>query len=120
MTFDELFENRTLAAAKLKSILRERGFSKLSFCKKAEISRPTLDRILNADIDNKSTFDKHFQKILAVLNLSANDLLLFDEHPKEMEAVYSANAPADYRLSEKAKKQYDLLNDILDLCFIYY
>ena len=120
MKFDELFENRTLAAAKLKNILRERGLSKLSFCKKTEISRPTLDRILNADIDNKSTFDKHFQKILAELNLSTNDLLLYDEHPKEVEAVYSSNAPTDYQLSEKAKKQYDLLNDILDLCFIYY
>lgn len=54
MTFDELFENRPLAAAKLKSILREHGFSKLSFCKKAEISRPTLDRILNTEIIEKS------------------------------------------------------------------
>ena len=120
MNFDELFENRSLVAAKLKSILKERGFSKLSFCKKAEISRPTLDRILNADIEKKNTFDKNCQKNLAVLNLSVSDLLLFDERPKEVEAVYSSKAPTDYQMSEKAKKQYDLLNDILDLCFIYY
>lgn len=120
MRFDELFENRTLAASKLKTLLRERGFSKISFCKKADISRPTLDRILNAEIDNKSTFDKHFQKILAVLNLSVSDLLLFEDRPKEVSVVYSSTAPADYQMSEKAKKQYNLLNDILDLCYIYY
>lgn len=120
MRFDELFENRTLAASKLKTILRERGFSKVSFCKKTGISRPTFDKLLNADIDNKSTFDKHFQKILAALNLSVKDLLLFEERPKAITAVYSSTAPADYQMSEKAQKQYNLLQDVLELCFIYY
>lgn len=120
MKFDELFENRTLAASKLKAVLRERGFSKVSFCKKTDISRPTLDRILNAEIDNKSTFDRHFQKILTALNLDVNDFLLFEERPQEVAAVYSSTAPADHQMSEKAHKQYDLLQDVLDLCFIYY
>jgi hypothetical protein len=30
------------------------GFSKVSFCMKTEISRTTLDKILNGEIDNKS------------------------------------------------------------------
>ena len=63
MRFDELFEQRSLVASKLKECIRDKGYTKVSFAGKAEISRPTLDRLLNGAIDNKSTFDRHLQKI---------------------------------------------------------
>lgn len=69
MTFDILFEQRILVAEKLKECLRQSGFTKVSFSKKTGISRPTLDRLLNGTIDSKSTFDKHLQKILFVLDI---------------------------------------------------
>ena len=46
MRFDELFEQRSLVASKLKDCLRDKGYTKVSFAKKAEISRPTLDKLL--------------------------------------------------------------------------
>ena len=104
----------------LKNCIRDRGFTKVSLAKKANISRPTLDKILNGSIENKSTFDKHLQKILAVLNLSVDDLVFFEVKPKMVDVVYSQNAPNDYQMSEKAQKQYGLLMDVLDLCEIYY
>ena len=120
MKFDDLFEQRSLVAIKLKDCIIDCGYTKVSFAKKANISRPTLDRLLNGTIDNKSTFDKHLQKVLSVLNLSADKLIFFNTAPKAIDAVYSQNAPSDYQMSEKAKKQYELLMDILDLCDIYY
>jgi predicted transcriptional regulator len=120
MKFDDLFEQRNLVADKLKDCIRERGFTKVSFAKRAEISRPTLDKLLNGDIDNKSTFDKHLQKILSALDISVDELIFFETTPKNVEAVYSQNAPSDYKMSEKAKKQYGLLMDIIELCEIYY
>ena len=42
MRFDELFEMRKLTGTKLKDYIRSNGFSKVSFCKKTEISRPTF------------------------------------------------------------------------------
>ena len=120
MKFDDLFEQRSLVAIKLKDCIRDCGYTKVLFAKKANISRPTLDRLLNGTIDNKSTFDKHLQKVLSVLNLSADKLIFFNTAPKAIDAVYSQNAPSDYQMSEKAKKQYELLMDILDLCDIYY
>ena len=69
MRFDELFEMRKLTGTKLKDYIRSNGFSKVSFCKKTEISRPTLDKILNGEIDSKSTFDKHLNKILTSLSI---------------------------------------------------
>lgn len=120
MKFDDLFERRSLVATKLKDCIRERGFTKVSFAKKTEISRPTLDKLLNGDIDNKSTFDKHLQKILSALDISVNELIFFETAPKHVDVVYSQNTPNDYQMSEKAKKQYSLLMDILELCKIYY
>ena len=57
MCFDELFGMRKLTGTKLKDYIRSNGFSKVSFCKKTEISCSTLDKILNGDIDSKSTFE---------------------------------------------------------------
>jgi transcriptional regulator with XRE-family HTH domain len=120
MKFDDLFEQRSLVAAKLKVCMRERGYTKVSFSQKTDISRPTLDKLLNGDVDNKSTFDKHLQKILSELNLSADELLFFEAKPKAVDEGYSQNSLNDYNMSEKAQKQYGLLMDILGLCEIYY
>ena len=54
MRFDEHFGMRKLTGTKLKDYIRGNGFSKASFCMKTEISRTTLDKILNGEIDNKS------------------------------------------------------------------
>ena len=122
MKFDELFEQRSLVASKLKDVIRDMGYTKVSFASKADISRPTLDRLLNGSIDNKRSFDRHLQKILKLLNLTVEDLMLYHSVPKKVSTatVYSQNAPMNHEMSDKAKKQYDLLLDLIDLCAIYY
>lgn len=121
MNFEELFENRSLVASKLKDCIRDSGYTKVSFAEKAEISRPTLDKILNGSVDSKSTFDRHLQKILGVLNISVEDLMFYhSRQQKPMVAVYSKNAPGDHKMSDKASKQIELLLDVIDLCTIYY
>lgn len=122
MKFDELFEQRSLVASKLKECLRDMGYTKVSFAGKADISRPTLDKLLNGSIDNKTTFDRHLQKILKVLNMTVNDLMFYHSAPAKADTttVFSQNAPLDHKMSDTAKKQYDLLLDLIDLCAIYY
>ena len=63
MKFDELFEQRSLVASKLKACIRDKGYTKVSFAGKSDISCQTLDRLLCGAIDNKSTFERHLQKI---------------------------------------------------------
>lgn len=46
MRFDEHFSMRKLIGTKLKDYIRSNGFSKVSFCMKTEISRPTLDKAI--------------------------------------------------------------------------
>ena len=77
MKFDELFEHRSLVASKLKDCIRDMGYTKVSFAAKADISRPTLDKLLNGSIDSKSSFDRHLQKILKLLNMTVEDLMLY-------------------------------------------
>ena len=122
MRFDELFEQRSLVASKLKECIRDKGYTKVSFAEKTDISRPTLDRLLNGAIENKSTFDRHLQKILKVLNMSVEELLFYRSvQVKPVTAtVFSQNAPMEHEMSENAKKQYNLLLDVVDLCEIYY
>ena len=120
MRFDELFEKRKLTGTKLKDYIRSNGFSKVSFCKKTEISRPTLDKILNGEIDSKSTFDKHLNKILTSLSIDPDTLMGFSPRIQSADAVFSENAPIDYQVNDKAKMEYDLLQDILNLCSVYY
>ncbi len=122
MKFDELFEQRSLVASKLNECIRDMGYTKISFAAKADISRPTLDKLLNGSIDSKSSFDRHLQKILKLLNMTAEDFLLYRSAPKKPDTAtaYSQNAPLDHEMSDTAKKQYDLLLDVIDLCAIYY
>ncbi len=51
----------------------------------------------------KVPFDKHLQKILAVLNLSVDDLVFFEAKPKTVDVVYSENAPNDYQMNKRHK-----------------
>lgn len=122
MRFDELFEQRSLVASKLKECIRDKGYTKVSFAGKTDISHSTLDRLLNGAVDNKSTFDRHLQKILKVLNMSVEELLLYYSVSAKpvTTTVFWQNAPLQYEMSETAKKQYNLLLDVIDLCEIYY
>ena len=121
MYMQELFERRNVVAEQLKKCLRGLGFTKVSFSRKADISRPTLDKILNGSITSKSTFDKHIQKILDVLNMSAAEMMSYSINSKpNVDVVFSKNSPIDHQMSKKAQTQYDLMLDIIDLCAIYY
>ena len=66
MRFDELFEQRSLVASKLKECIRDKGYTKVSFAGKADISRPTLDKLLNGAFDLCKFYSMHI-KFLAIL-----------------------------------------------------
>ena len=120
MRFDELFAMRKLIGTKLKDYIRSNGFSKVSFCMKTEISRTTLDKILNGEIDNKSTFNKDLNKILTGLNMDLDTLMESSPRAQSVDVMCSQNAQIDYQMNDKAKMEHDLLQDILNLCSVYY
>lgn len=117
---DALFETRKLVGEKLKACIRSKRVTKVNICKKAKISRPILEEFLNGEIDNKSVFDEHLYKILDSLKITPDFLMKAlpeTQQPDEMclQAVFE-----NYQMSEKAMREYELLQDILNLCSIYY
>ena len=114
------FWNEKTDRNKIKGLYSQQWILKSIVCKKTEISRPTLDKILNGEIDSKSTFDKHLNKILTSLSIDPDTLMGFSPRVQSVDAVYSQNAPIDYQMNDKAKMEYDLLQDILNLCSVYY
>ena len=122
MKFDELFEHKSLVASKLKDCIRDMGDTKVSFAAKADISQPTFDKLLNGSIDSKSFFDRHLQKILKLLNMTVEDLMLYHSTASKLltATVYSQNVPMIHEMNGTAKKQYNLLLDVIDSCAIYY
>lgn len=75
MTINELSECKSQVASALKAYMDDNGYSKSSFAKAVGLSRPTLDKLLNAEMNKKSFFDKHMRKILEIIRLSPDDLL---------------------------------------------
>lgn len=71
----DLFDKRSIVGAKLEHILKQEGYTKTAFCKAAEISRPTLDKILSGGLTNKTNYEKHIRKILRCLKLSPDSLV---------------------------------------------
>lgn len=110
----EYTELRSIMAVKLKDCIRDKGYTKVSFASKANISRFDLEKMLDGTMENKSTFDNHLQKIMKVLNMTVEDLMLYQS--VSTRAVYSQNV----HMNDQAKKQYNLLLDIIDMCAIYY
>lgn len=122
MRFDELFEQRSLVASKLEDCIRDEGYTKASFAGKVDISHTILDRLLCGTVDNKNTFDRHMQKILKALNMSVEELLLYNSvSSKPVRAtVFSQNVNFEDGKNNAGKKPYDLFLDVIDLCAVYY
>ena len=97
MRFDELFEMRKLTGIKLKDYISGNG-----------------------EIDSKSSFDKHLNKIFTSLGIGPDTLMEFSTKTQSVDAMYSQKALINYQMNDKAKMEYDLLQDILNLCSVYY
>ena len=69
---DSLFYFRTSVGKQLNEILVEQKISKAEFAEKTGISRPTINKILSGEIDNRKTFETHLKKIMKSMNLTSS------------------------------------------------
>ncbi|MBS6204023.1 MAG: helix-turn-helix transcriptional regulator [Firmicutes bacterium] len=66
-----------MVGSKSENCIRDMGYTKVSFASKAGISRLTFYKLLNGSIDSKSSFDRHLQKILKLLDMTVEDIMLY-------------------------------------------
>lgn len=71
----DLFDNRSIVGARLEQILNEKNCTKVEVYKNTNVSRPTIDKILNGTITSKKTYENHIQKIMTYLNITPDMLL---------------------------------------------
>lgn len=72
---EDLFDRRSVVGAKVERILEERDYTKAELCKKAGISRPTLDKLIAGTLTSKTNYEKHISKILVCLEVTPDMLL---------------------------------------------
>ena len=59
-------------------------------------------------------------KIFTSLGIGPDTLMEFSTKTQSVDAMYSQKALINYQMNDKAKMEYDLLQDILNLCSGYY
>lgn len=116
-----LFNERKMVGTNLCEIIKERGYTKISFSKAVNISRPTLNHLFEGEINSITTFEKHIDKISAALNMKEMDLLV-NRRPVELsyQVVYSSNEPDNYRPGVVEMDMFEILRSLIDLCDFYY
>jgi predicted transcriptional regulator len=121
ITIDTLFDNRKTIGSKLLEIMKDKGHTKVSFAKLTDISRPTLNDLFKGETDSKTTFTTHINKIINTMNVTLEEIINYNENKTvESAVVFSDNAPNERNFDPKAKEMFNILDDILHLCKIYY
>ena len=104
----------------LEYYIRSHGFSKASFCRKTGISRVELDRILDEETGSLDVSDQQMRQIVSVLHIDPDVLAGPSSDEKQRSIVNLSGVSGQLQMNEKEQKEYDLLQDILNLCSIYY
>lgn len=111
---------RKITGENLEYYIRNHGFSKASFCRKSGISRAELDRILNKETGGLDVSDRQMRQIASALHINPNVLVSSPSDDKQRSVVNLPGVSGQLQMNEKEQKEYDLLQDILNLCSIYY
>jgi transcriptional regulator with XRE-family HTH domain len=123
MSIELLFERRTVVGENILKIIRDKGYTKSSFAKAINITRPTLDRLLAGEIESLTKYRQYIENITQIQDITEDKLLnyvpkLSDKNEKVL--VHSYNAPNNHEIKRPAKEMFSILDDILNICEIYY
>lgn len=119
--YEILFMEKKLVGKNLFQIMKEKGYTKVSLSKESNISRPTLDRIFEGEINSITTFEKHVEKLRMVFNVEVERLSANKEYLQSYYKVaYSENRPKNYVSNETEQEMFEILDSLIDLCDFYY
>lgn len=121
MQLSDLFGQRDLVALKMKNCIRDNGYTKISFANKSGISYSNIDCMLRANIDDINTFNQLLQQILGTLNITVDELMNYSSEIYHSERSLSVGVSRENDETDAViQEQYRLLQDVIDLCVIYY
>jgi transcriptional regulator with XRE-family HTH domain len=115
------YDNQEEIAKNLLAFIRYKGYSKLSLSKLTEISRPTIDQILNASSPNQTIYNSQISKINETFSLPIDFFL-------RSQTIFLAPTPSVYAYSDhavgtersvKTQELLDALDNVLDIFSMY-
>lgn len=115
----DLFNERKKVGKNINEIMKDKGHTKISFSKITGITRPTLNKFFNGEITSEATFTKHVNKIMEAIDITVQDILNY-KCDKTVDVYYSNNSPKNHELNGDAKEMFNILDDIIHLCKLYY
>lgn len=110
----DLFNLRSTFAIKLETYLEAKNITKVQLCKEVGISRPTLDKILSAEITEPNEFYKACDKDFRLSAHYPRDFLMSDiKHPfNRMRQMKNALKIMDDSVSEETGISMERLKEI--------
>lgn len=118
----QLFEYRKLIGENLNTYIRLKGYSKSSFAKLTNISRPTLNQIFSGDSPNPTSYQDQMARITTALELPLDYFLTSPVIPIEKWRTpmiqYSDRAPKAER-EPQVKELLDDLDELMSLAALY-
>lgn len=116
------FEQREQIGNKILQIIKGEGYTKSSFAKMVDISRPTLNQIIDGKTPSETTFMTQINKVIEGLGMTLEEIINYKNKESSNSKViaYSDNSPKDHVLNDRAINTLDILDNVLDLYEIYY
>lgn len=119
----KIFTQRGDIGRKILQFIKDEGYTKSSFAKMIDVSRPTLNQIIEGKTPSETTFNTQINKILNAIGMDLDDLINYENKNNNndiMKVAYSNNSPNDHSMSKSAVDTLNILDNVLDLYEIYY
>ena len=119
----KIFTQRGEIGKQVLQFIKGEGYTKSSFAKMIDVSRPTLNQIIEGKTPSETTFNTQINKILNAIGMNLDELMNYENKNNNtdiMKVAYSNNSPKDHSMSKSAVDTLNILNNVLDLYEIYY
>lgn len=120
---EKIFEQKKEIGKHILNFIKSEGYTKSSFAKMINISRPTLNQIIEGNTPSETIFNKQINQILNVLDMSLDDIMTYTNNDNNINitsVAYSNNSPKNHSMSKSAINTLNVLDKVLDLYEIYY
>lgn len=112
------YDHREMIAKNLVTFLRLKGYSKLSFAKLSEISRPIIDQIIKGESLDSQLYNKQIEKINKSFKLPDNYFIT--SHRSITPTTYiHTDQYVDSERTPEVKELLDGLYNVLDIYSLY-
>lgn len=118
----EIYNRRNLIGQNLLTYIRMKGYSKSSFAKLTEISRPTLNQIFSGESPNGTHYNEQIEKISRKLKLPLEYFLKtprIELEPWQQPVIQYSDRAREAKRDEGTQELLDDLDHLMSIAALY-